>query len=101
MRSIESSFYRSRAWETTRNLYLAQVNHLCERCKAEGRVVPAVIVHHKIHLNEQNYKDASVSLNFDNLMALCLACHNETHYSKKVKRWTFKDGELLTIGDDR
>jgi len=34
---------------------------------------------------------------FNNLEALCLACHNEEHFGKKQdRRWEFVDGELVT-----
>jgi 5-methylcytosine-specific restriction endonuclease McrA len=97
MRSIETKFYKSRAWVTTRSLYLDKVNHLCERCQAEGRITPARFVHHKIYLTEANYKDPRVSLNFDNLEALCADHHNAEHFGeKKIVRWRFEGGELVT-----
>lgn len=77
-------------------MYLDQVNHLCERCLAKGLVVPARIVHHKIYLTEENYRDPSVSLNLENLEALCQDCHNAEHFGeKKQKRWRFENGELV------
>ena len=97
MRSIDSNFYKSKAWEATRAKYLDQVNHTCERCAKNGILIPARIVHHKIYLTEENYKDPKVSLNFENLEALCQDCHNKEHYGeKKTKRWKFVDGELQT-----
>lgn len=97
MRSIERSFYKSRTWERTRTIYLQKVNGLCERCLAKGLVVPARVVHHKIYLTEENYRDPSVSLNLENLEALCLDCHNAEHFGeKKQKRWRFEEGELIT-----
>ena len=68
-------FYKSQAWDKCRTAYLSSVNHICERCGA-----PAVIVHHKTHLNESNYTDPDVSLNPDRLEALCIPCHNTEHY---------------------
>ena len=99
MRSIERSFYKSRAWEATRKIYLDRVSYQCERCKAKGLIVPARIVHHKIYLTEANYRDPSVSLNLENLEAVCLDCHNKIHFGeKKQTRWRFENGELV-IGD--
>lgn len=97
MRSIPTSFYKSTAWERCRRGYLASVGGLCERCKAEGKVVPAAIVHHKIYLREENYKDASIALNFDNLEALCISCHNQEHFKSEEqiqRRWEFNDGKM-------
>ena len=76
MRSIDESFYKSRAWKDCRSQYLDRVNHLCERCQSKGIFVPARFVHHKIYLDDSNYRDASISLNFRNLEALCFDCHN-------------------------
>ena len=100
MRSIDKRFYKSDAWERCRLDYLKKVDHLCERCKAEGKLVPADIVHHKIYLTEANYKDPSISLNFDNLEAVCIEHHNAEHFgSKKIRRWKFENGELVTKED--
>lgn len=94
MRSIERSFYKSRAWQQCREGYLLKVNGRCERCLKKGLHVPAKIVHHKIWLTEENYQDPSVSLNFDNLEALCQRCHNEEHFESE-KRWTIVDGRVV------
>lgn len=100
MRSIDRRFYMSPQWEAVRSRYLKKVNHLCERCLAKGVHEPAAVVHHKIHLTEENYRDPEIALCFDNLEALCLACHNEEHNAdrrkKFEKRWRFIDGELVT-----
>ena len=97
MRSIERSFYKSKAWENCRQAYLSSVGHFCERCKAKGIYEPARIVHHKIYLSEANFRDPSVSLNFDNLEALCGMHHNQEHYGTKIEpRYKIgKDGELI------
>ena len=69
---------------------------LCERCLARGLLVPAVIVHHKEHLTEESYKLPEVSLNFDNLEALCQDCHNKEHFkNREAKRWKVENGKLL------
>lgn len=68
---------------------------MCARCLAQGRIEPAVIVHHKIHLNQENVHDPSISLNFKNLEGLCRDCHNKEHFGDKTeRRWKFVDGHL-------
>lgn len=94
MRSIERSFYKSKEWKQCREGYLLKVNGRCERCLAKGLHVPAKIVHHKIWLSEENYRDPEVSLNFENLEALCQRCHNEEHFESE-KRWTIVDGRVI------
>jgi 5-methylcytosine-specific restriction endonuclease McrA len=38
-----------------------------------------LIVHHKIHLNEDNINNPEIALNLNNLEVLCINCHNSTH----------------------
>lgn len=71
------AFYRSKAWERTRAAYMEQAHHICERC---GR--PAKIVHHKRHIDAENVNDATVTLDFANLEALCQDCHNREHFGQ-------------------
>ena len=73
---------------------MRSVGGLCEKCKAKGLIVPAEIVHHKIHLNETNIDDASISLSYDNLEALCRKCHGEEHGTPKRFR-VLDDGTVV------
>lgn len=73
------SFYVSDEWRRCRMAYLKR-EPLCERC---GQ--PARQVHHKIRLTPANIKDPSVSLNPENLEALCEACHQLEHGPRR--RW--------------
>lgn len=96
-RSIDRRFYESPEWRRCKAAYLEKVNHLCERCLAKGIYEPAKIVHHKIHLTEENYGEPEIMFGFDNLMAVCVSCHNEIHgEDRPVKRWKFIDGVLVT-----
>lgn len=96
-KSIEHEFYKSKEWQRTREAYLEKCGRWCERCKAKGIYEPAKIVHHKVYLNQGNYKDPSVAFNLDNLEALCQACHNDEHISKnKERRYKVDEaGELV------
>lgn len=97
-RQIDRSFYESPQWRRCKAEYLKKVNHLCERCLAKGIYEPAYIVHHKIYLTSENYGDPELMFGFENLEALCLACHNAEHKREKDKRrWKFVDGELVTM----
>ena len=96
-RSIDRTFYESPEWRRCKAIYLEKVNHLCERCLAKGIHEPAKIVHHKVHLTQENYGDQALMFGFDNLEALCQACHNDEHgRTKNVRRWAFVDGNLVT-----
>ena len=96
MRSIDNRFYHSKAWGDCRNSYITQ-HPLCERCLAQGQIVPAYLVHHKIHLTPSNYQDPSIALNHDNLESLCFDCHQKEHFADKTpRRWKFDDeGNLI------
>ena len=97
MRSIDQDFYTSKQWRQCKALYKKQ-QPFCERCLSKGLYVPGEIVHHKIYLTEDNYRDASVSLNFDNLENLCRACHNKEHARpSQPRRWKYVNGELITF----
>ena len=77
--------YNSKAWQRCRIAYAKSKGGLCERCLAKGIYKPGEIVHHKIHLTEENYSDPSVALNFDNLQLLCRDCHAQMHNSKRYR----------------
>lgn len=97
MRSIDNDFYRSTEWERCREAYLQKVNHFCERCKAKGIYEPARVVHHKIYLTKENYRDPAIAFGFDNLEALCQDCHNKEHFADEAERryQIGKNGELI------
>ena len=100
MRSIDRKFYESQTWRDCQAAYMKKANHLCERCLAKGIHEPARIVHHRIHLTQDNFGDPELMYGFDNLMAVCNACHNEIHgRAKDRRRWKFVDGELVTRSD--
>lgn len=76
---LAKQFYGSPAWKQTRRAYMKSVGGLCERCMANGIVKPAEVVHHKKPINEKNVGNANVTLSWNNLQALCAACHAEVH----------------------
>ena len=83
MKKYAESFYKSKAWQDCRNSYMKKVGGLCELCMKERKITPAEEVHHKIHLNPQNINDPNVTLNYDNLIALCREHHRQEHGSRK------------------
>ena len=87
MQKYAERFYKSQGWQQCRDGYLRSVGGLCENCMKSGIYTPAVIVHHKIHINQQNINDPTVTYNWNNLQALCRDCHAATH-TKKTKRFS-------------
>lgn len=74
-REFAKSFYNSKAWKVTRLTVLEREHFLCERCGE-----PASQVHHKIWLRPDNINDPNITLNLENLEALCETCHQHEHY---------------------
>lgn len=58
---------------------------------------PAKIVHHKRWLNRDNINDTDITLNWDNLEALCQDCHNKEHHKSAPRlRYRFDaDGGII------
>lgn len=72
-------FYASKAWRDTQKAYMQSKHYVCERC---GK--PAVIVHHKTYITPTNINNPEITLNWNNLEALCQDCHNKEHMEKPV-----------------
>lgn len=77
-------FYTRAPWRKCRAAFLASRDGLCEVCLSKGLIVPAVEVHHKVELTPANIDDVSVTLNWENLSALCSSCHDAMH---SKRRW--------------
>ena len=96
-----NAFYQGIPWRECKNAYLSKVGRLCERCIQQGKIVPAEIVHHKIPITMKNITNPQITLNHDNLQALCRDCHADVH-RKNVKRWSInKDGTVTAKEDTR
>ena len=79
----KSFFYNSKEWKRIRAYMIAKANYCCELC---GRADRVLNVHHKIHLNESNIHDYNITLNEDNLIVLCDACHRKIHANNNTLR---------------
>lgn len=87
------SFYNSKAWIKCRNSFMESKYYVCEICNGI-----ATICHHKEHLTPENINDPNVTLNWDNLQAVCHECHNKIHGNTNITRegLIFNDkGELI------
>jgi 5-methylcytosine-specific restriction endonuclease McrA len=92
---FSDAFYKSWPWKRCREGYLNSVGRLCERCGKKGLIVPADQVHHKIKLTPENLSDPAITLNWGNLEALCMDCHQAEH---KQKRWRCEpDGSIRIL----
>ena len=75
--TTDRHIYKTTAWEKTRAAFLSSKHFCCERC---GK--PAVIVHHKTYITDDNEDNPEITLNWNNLEALCVDCHNKEHFEK-------------------
>ena len=100
----QTGFYRSQAWKDTRRNYKQSVGNLCERCLKRGIIQSADVVHHIVPLTTDNIGDINLSLNWDNLQALCRKCHADVHeemYAKQSKRrYRIDEYGKVVIRDD-
>ena len=75
--AMNDAFYRSVAWQQTRQAYGDAMGWLCERCRARGVIQRGSIVHHKRYLGMDPAMETALA--WDNLELLCLDCHNREH----------------------
>ena len=94
-RTFAKAFYKSKAWLNCREAYIKSQRGLCEECLKEGRLTPAEIVHHKVELTPDNINDPNISLNFDNLEAVCHACHDKIHDRRKRRYHVDELGNVI------
>lgn len=74
-------FYASTAWKRAREAARIRDHNLCQDCLQRGRVVFADTVHHIEPVRDAWHK----RLQLDNLVSLCMTCH-ETRHSKQPAR---------------
>lgn len=55
----------------------------------------AYIIHHKEYVTDKNYEDDNVFFNLDNLQSVCLACHNQIHFSEEDELYFDEEGNLI------
>lgn len=99
MKPYAEKFYKSKAWQKTREAYWQSKQGLCEICLAKGIIKPCEIVHHKTELTPDNISDPAITLNWDNLQAVCRDCHAQIH-TKTKKRYTIDDCGRVTVRFD-
>lgn len=66
-----SNFYHSAEWKRLCAAKLADCDYQCEICKSKGIIKIAEDIHHKIPIKQ----DWNKRLDYDNLLAVCVACH--------------------------
>ncbi|MEG1520239.1 MAG: HNH endonuclease signature motif containing protein [Clostridia bacterium] len=70
-----TNFYKTNDWKVLRNRKLSAANYLCEDCLKKGKKTLAMDVHHIVPIAD----DFSKRLDYNNLVCLCVSCHNLRH----------------------
>lgn len=92
-RNYARSFYSGKTWRVKSESYRKK-HPFCERCLKRGIIEPTSCVHHKIHINKENYRDYKILLNSKNLESLCMNCHAKEHSNEHVEFEFEEDGTL-------
>lgn len=93
-RNFALKFYKSKTWKSASAAYRA-AHPLCEKCLTKGIYNPAQLVHHRIHIDENNLSNPQITLNPDNLESLCRKCHGEEHREERQTFEFAEDGSLV------
>lgn len=83
-------FYHSKAWKDTSEAYMSSKYYICERCDNS-----ATICHHKEYITINNVDNPDITLNWDNLEALCIKCHNKEHFKKDDEYYFDDEGNIV------
>lgn len=100
-------FYRSKQWETFRQVVIAK------RADDDGFVHCAIcgkpilkkydlILHHKLELDDLNVNDVNISLNENNVECVHFKCHNQIHerfgYNRTSTHYTVRKHVYIVYG---
>lgn len=96
-RNYARKFYSSKAWEKKSKAY-RKAHPLCERCLKKGIYNRSTCVHHKVHIDQDNYRDIHILFGDSNLEALCDLCHAEEHSKRKPSFEFDENGMLIGCG---
>lgn len=95
-REFAKGFYKSKAWERTREAYAASVGWLCEDCMREGRFTAGKVVHHIVPITPENITDPAITLSWANLRLVCQDCHAMEHKRQLQRRYEIlPDGRVV------
>ena len=90
-KDFSKQFYNSSEWKTIRNFVLQRDFYMCTICGAPH----AKTVHHIKELTPLNIGDPAIAMNPNNLITVCMQCHDEIHGRNKRQeaRYTFDEQE--------
>lgn len=74
-----NKFYKSKEWNTVRQLAIVRDHALCKDCLDNNVITPYNTVHHIVPIKDNWNK----RLDINNLICLCESCHQKRHSSMK------------------
>ena len=74
-----NNFYKSKEWNSVRQLAIIRDHALCKDCLDKNTITSYNTVHHIIPIKEEWSK----RLDIDNLICLCESCHQKRHNKMK------------------
>ena len=89
-------FYKSKQWQRVRDYVMKRDQWLCQDCLKKGKYVPAEEVHHIVPLKPENITDPSITLDENNLVALCRECHKARHGARERRYSVDEYGRVIT-----
>lgn len=75
MRRVNPKIYKRKSWQMLRESILRRDDYLCRQCKRTGKRTEATEVHHIYSVEAR----PDLMYNPDNLISLCMTCHNLMH----------------------
>jgi hypothetical protein len=91
------TFYASDAWRNFRIVIINERGPTCEHCNRRIACSEDITLHHHpIELTPDNYMDTTISLNPENILVVCHACHNILH--RRNAKQSMKRGVYLVYG---
>ena len=99
-RQRQQKFYSSIVWQNMQQYIMKRAGGLCEECLRQGFYKPATLVHHIKPVTSHNITDADITLNPDNLIALCEDCHRRAHRKRPPLRYTVDENGNVTLIPD-
>ena len=83
-KEAKNNFYWSKEWKSLKRKIINRDNSECQVCKSEGKVTLNNLIVHHIHPLEFY---SNKSLDEDNLITVCMQCHNTIHSQSSTKQW--------------
>ena len=77
--SVLQTFYASDVWRNLRVVLILERGMMCQYCNTRVTRSAELTGHHMTELTPDNYMDANISLNPDNIMIVHHSCHNSIH----------------------